>query len=382
VLPKLIAYDDWLVRRRCDSQGRFILWHGDESGWDDATRHYPVPVLPFDVQLHQQWHRLALLQLSGSGLPKALRSREQLLAAIERSKRFDSVLQSYWHADDKWHYDLEHVELGSTATHTDEQRTISGTPYRNQIAASGLFALLWGDDDEVVEYCVRALNDPRVFGTKYPIPTLAACDPDYRPHGWGWNGPAWLQVNYFVVTGLLTRGRTQMALELWEKTRRLVIRDGMPHSYELYDPETGTGMGCPDYSWQAMVNHLIIRYFAGVDAHFITPCLPGGINRLRVRNLSGDIASAGITRIAEGYRLEIEFKRKHWPFLDLRHLGDVREVRGNGIEFESAIKDKWMPRFDAEISDVIDISAEEQAALKQAMENVASATWQIEIATA
>jgi hypothetical protein len=95
--------------------------------------------------------------------------------------------------------------------------------------------------------------------------------------------------------------------------------------------------------------------------------------------LSGDIASAGITRIAEGYRLEIEFKRKHWPFLDLRHLGDVREVRGNGIEFESAIKDKWMPRFDAEISDVIDISAEEQAALKQAMENVASATWQIEI---
>ncbi len=74
---------------------------------------------------------------------------------------------------------------------------------------------------------LHALSDPRVFGTAFPIPTLAACDPDYAPHGWGWNGPAWLQVNYFAIIGLLQAAPVpRRRFRLWEQTRALIIRDG------------------------------------------------------------------------------------------------------------------------------------------------------------
>src|SRR5690606_25482099 len=114
-------------------------------------------------------------------------------------------------------------------------------------------------------------NHERVFASEQPVPSLAMCDEAYSPHGWGWNGPVWLQVNYFTITGLLNQGEHSAAFALWEKTRALLIRQGLPYSYEMYDPHSGTGMGCPDYSWQAMVNHLVIRWFAGVHDLMLIP---------------------------------------------------------------------------------------------------------------
>jgi glycogen debranching enzyme len=380
VYPKLIAYDDWLLRRRTDSAGRFILWHGDESGWDDATRHYPVPALPLDVHVHQLLHRMALLSLGGAGMPKELKSREHMLAVVERSRRFDASLESFWHAGDSWHYDLVHLPEGSFLNPARHPHMLNDVPYRNQIAASGLFALLWSSEEHVVDSCIRALNNPRVFGSDFPIPTLAICDPDYRPHGWGWNGPAWLQVNYFVLTGLLQNGRTDEALKLWEKTRRLIIREGRPYSFELYDPESGTGMGCPDYSWQAMINHLIIRHFAGVDSHFmLNPCLPPGMQRLSVSNLPGIIRSCGIARSSQGYVLRVEYTKPLVPVLKLQHLGVVSAVRANGLQFESDGGQTWMPDYGLDLPDDHELSAEDQARATAAIRANSNTHWEINI---
>ncbi len=349
VLPALLSYDDWLWRRRTDAKGRFILWHGDESGWDDATRHYPVPAKPFDVQVHCLLHREALLSLMETARSAGGRRHRRAKEIEERARLTRKALSSYWDKNDHWHYDF-----GASG---DGQRT---SRRRRQIAAGGLFAMLVLDSPKVTEACLDALGHEKVFASEHPIPTLARCDPDYKPHGWGWNGPAWLQVNYFAIEALLRRGRYDEAFKLWEQTKKLIIRDGLPHSYELYDPETSTGMGCPDYSWQAMINHLVVARFAGVRPPLLGPALPPGLNRLALSNLAGPVSAITLRRRGGRVRISVEFSdavhpelarlrpgRGSVPLLVTDGLGEAERVRGNGRDFIPA-GEWWEPPPDAD----------------------------------
>lgn len=245
---------------------------------------------------------------------------------------FSYTLKTYWCNQDKWFYDFE--ALG------DGQRT---GKRRRQIAPSGLFNLKPSSSDEVVTACLNALRHDRVFNTQYPIPTLAICDPDYAPHGWGWNGPAWLQVNYFVITGLLNVQQYEAAFDLWQRTRSLIMHEGKPHSYELYDPVSGTGMGCPDYSWQAMVNHLIVRHFAGVGSYYLRPYLPKGMNRLSVSNLPGVIKSISLKRTANGGKIDIEISpevvRSGGRTINSIWLGAFEDVRSVSINGQALLEE-------------------------------------------
>ena len=318
VLPALWAYEEWLWRRRTDRMGRFILWDGDESGWDDATRHFPVPAKPVDVQVHCVMHRRALAELARLAGNAAIAAEAQRRAQVSLK-----ALRTYWDANDEWHYDF--------AATGDGQRTAKR---RKQIAPSGIFPLLVEQRQSTVNAVLRALSHPRVFGTAFPIPTLAACDPDYAPHGWGWNGPAWLQVNYFAIVGLLGARQREAALALWRRTRALIIGDGAPHSYEMYDPELGTGIGCPDYSWQAMINHLVIHHFAGVPlgSDVVAPCLPAGIHYLRLSNLPGGVPWIEHEVGKRGMRMHLASQVP--PGFDLGLLGGIDNVELDGKPVE------------------------------------------------
>jgi len=348
VLPALLSYDDWLWRRRTDRQGRFMLWHGDESGWDNATRHYPVPAKPFDVQVHCLLHREALLelmQIAGDSDSRPHSRRDEIARRARTTRR---SLNTYWDRNDRWHYDF--------GAFGDGQKT---GRRRKQIAASGLYAMLTMDSNQVTEACLNSLQHERVFASEYPIPTLAKCDPDYAPHSWGWNGPVWLQVNYLAIVGLLRQRQYEAAFALWEQTKRLVIRNGQPNSSELYDPETGTGMGCPDYSWQAMLNHLVIRYFAGVGCPHLRPALPPGLNRLTITNLPGAIESIALRRRGKSVVIDVQYSaqghplceslRPGWgsfPLLVPDGLGEIASISGNGRPFLHK-GDWWEPAPDA-----------------------------------
>ncbi|MCB1217252.1 hypothetical protein KDL44_07655 [bacterium] len=297
ILEPLKAYENWLWRRRSDSEGRFVLWHGDESGWDDSVRHYPVPARPFDVQVH-------CLQLRDFLVKAAVKYTPQDSAYIRNIKeRRDlslAALDSYWCDNDSWHYDLD----GDGS---------DGDEFRRRISASSMFDLVLSER-RPTEHVVNALGNPRVFGTEQPVPSLAACDEAYRPHGWGWNGPVWLQVNYFTITGLLNQGEHAAAFALWEKTRGMLIRQGLPHSHELYDPHSGTGLGCPDYSWQAMINHLVIRWFAGVHDLMLIPHLPPGMDYLRISNLPTRIREVRYRRSGNKLKIDVKFRGRPQRF--------------------------------------------------------------------
>lgn len=318
VLPALWDYEQWLWRRRCDRKGRFILWHGDESGWDDSTRHYPVPAKPFDVQVHSLLHRVALLRLAE--LAGGAEWQAELEERIDLTRR---SLETYWSKRRSWYCDLS----GVGGDQTKGKR-------RRQIAASGLFALLVEQSDRTVLACLKSLTSAQSFGTAFPIPTLATAEPDYAPHGWGWNGPAWLQVNYFAITGLLAARQYEAAFSLWERTRALIIRDGRPHSYELYDPELGTGIGCPDYSWQAMINHLLIRHFAGVGHRQgeLKPALPPGLDHFHLSRLPGWLSEIELKRQKYTVIIRTRHPQPVGLELDLAGMGEFKSVTANGTE--------------------------------------------------
>ena len=75
--------------------------------------------------------------------------------------------------------------------------------------------------EAVPEDCLSAylshLRDERKFNRPFPVPTLAADDPDYNPEGHYWLGSSWPPTTYMVLKGLQVCGEDTLARELAEK---------------------------------------------------------------------------------------------------------------------------------------------------------------------
>lgn len=99
---------------------------------------------------------------------------------------------------------------------------------------------------------IAHLSDDRSFWTRYPIPTVARCDPHYDPNQM-WRGPTWVNINYLFIEALTRVGEVRLARELRERTLELVLRHG--DMYEYYHPETGDRppKAAPTFGWTAAV---------------------------------------------------------------------------------------------------------------------------------
>jgi glycogen debranching enzyme len=99
------------------------------------------------------------------------------------------------------------------------------------------------------------LLDPRRFWLPFPVPSVSAQEPTFRPGdtGWPirryWRGPTWLFATRFAVDGLLRAGRAAEARDLARRTATLVLREGFR---EYYDPRTGRGLGGRAFAVSAM----------------------------------------------------------------------------------------------------------------------------------
>ncbi|MFO7171024.1 MAG: trehalase family glycosidase [Chloroflexota bacterium] len=103
---------------------------------------------------------------------------------------------------------------------------------------------------EINERLVQHLKDPRQFWRAHPIPTVAACDPQYNPQQM-WRGPVWININYIFVEALARAGYRELARELAERTLRLVM--GQNDIYEYYNADTGEAppKAAPMFGWSA-----------------------------------------------------------------------------------------------------------------------------------
>jgi hypothetical protein len=97
------------------------------------------------------------------------------------------------------------------------------------------------------KYLVNRLSDPGTFATPCPVPTVPIDSPWFQAWRY-WQGPTWVNMNWFIIDGLRRYGFDEEADTLRLRTLALAVESGF---YEYYQPFTGAPAGAKDFSWTA-----------------------------------------------------------------------------------------------------------------------------------
>jgi len=95
------------------------------------------------------------------------------------------------------------------------------------------------------------LNEEK-FWLRFPVPTVAADNKKFQPNVY-WRGSTWVNINWFLIKGLLNYDFKDIALKLKHRTTRLVRQSGF---HEYYSPLTGKGFGPEDFVWSGLIFNL------------------------------------------------------------------------------------------------------------------------------
>ncbi len=224
VFPRLERYLEWDFANR-DSNGNHLLeWlieenekcRSGESGMDNSNRFDEALTLDaVDFSTYAAWDIEHLAKIAD-----ALGLDEKAQAWRERGREVSSAI-----------HDLLWSE--ESGLYLDRRMDGALSPVK---AVTGFLPLLLEDlPPDRVDALVAALNDPKLFASACPIPSLALDQP-----GWStdmWRGPTWINTNYFVILGLRRQGRTDLAAELRTKTIGLVQKyyEQFGVTFEFYD---------------------------------------------------------------------------------------------------------------------------------------------------
>jgi hypothetical protein len=93
----------------------------------------------------------------------------------------------------------------------------------------------------------KVMEDAYLATTRYPLPSVPPSSSWFEPKRY-WQGPTWLNMNWFVIDGLKRYGFNDQAEALTNVTIELTRRSGFR---EYFDPLTGEGAGVDRFSWSA-----------------------------------------------------------------------------------------------------------------------------------
>lgn len=94
---------------------------------------------------------------------------------------------------------------------------------------------------------VHQLKDKHSFKLNYPVPSTPLNSRWYKANNY-WQGPTWVNINWLIIDGLIRYDFLDEARELRQSTLQMVSNYGC---YEYFNPEDGSGLGTPDFSWTA-----------------------------------------------------------------------------------------------------------------------------------
>jgi hypothetical protein len=93
----------------------------------------------------------------------------------------------------------------------------------------------------------KVMEDAYLATTRHPLPSVPPSSSWFEPKRY-WQGPTWLNMNWFVIDGLKRYGFNDQAEALANVTIELTNRSGFR---EYFDPLTGEGAGVDRFSWSA-----------------------------------------------------------------------------------------------------------------------------------
>jgi hypothetical protein len=94
---------------------------------------------------------------------------------------------------------------------------------------------------------VKMLHNKKLFGAKYPIPSVPLNSDWFKPHAY-WQGPTWINTNWLVADGLERYGFKEEAEAIRFVCLELVSEHGF---YEYFSPLDGSPAGIKNFSWSA-----------------------------------------------------------------------------------------------------------------------------------
>ncbi len=96
-------------------------------------------------------------------------------------------------------------------------------------------------------HLVALLKDSHYFGANYPVPSVPLSSKYFNDRRY-WQGPTWINTNWFIIDGLERYGFLEEARELRNKTLNMVEKSGFS---EYFSPIDGYGAGIAPFSWTA-----------------------------------------------------------------------------------------------------------------------------------
>ena len=225
--PRLVKNNEWFFANTQTGDG-LCTWKTVDAGWDTSTRWDKELLAALDLDCFLYLDCMELSQMA------------RALGKKEEAKRWDAKARELCAAIRKLHWN-EKLGIYNDVL-PDKSVSDSITPV--------IFWPMWvgvATPKQAIN-AVKYLTDPKVFATKWTMPSVAAGDPGFLPRDY-WRGPVWINLNWTAVRGLERCGQKAAAAALREKTLDLIART--PVIYEYYDPLTGDGLGSCNYGWSS-----------------------------------------------------------------------------------------------------------------------------------
>ena len=326
----LSRYARWLCRSRDpEDSGMFTVVNHFETGQEYMSRYLAVDPeadvrgweprlrlkgIDVTVYAHQLFRALALLapRVGRTGDAADWRALQQRTAA--------AVTERMWCPEARLFTDVD-------------GRTFERTGVK---AAVGFYPMLTGlVDASRLDALLDHLENPRTFGTPFPLPSSSVDDPRFSAEGiWRgkrrncpWNGRVWPMTTSHLIEGLLrgwrggNRRAGELAADRLVRFVHLMFTDGdprRPNAFEHYNPYSGRAChfrGIDDYqhSW---VLDLLTRGIAGLhldEAGVEVWPLPHDLPRVRLGPVRARGRTVAVALDEERISLEVDEARFEGP---------------------------------------------------------------------
>ena len=202
-----------------------------ESGWDNSVR--------WDTGIHELWPidlncYMIMLYNAMSYFAAKLDLPEDIVKWEEKKTALTALIeQKLWDKQSQAYLDYDF----GTGNFIQALTPASFMPLYAEIASPERAALM-----------AKIGGDHSTFSPGWP--TVAYDHPAFDPKGY-WRGRTWLNVAYFALKGLKNCGYDGIA----DEGRNTLVRwvsDNPGFIYENYHPQSGLGLGVPQFSWSAV----------------------------------------------------------------------------------------------------------------------------------
>lgn len=145
-------------------------------------------------------------------------SSEMVLFARNLSEL--SAVLGYREDAERFHSEAEDLAAIINAKMWDDDRKFYfDLTLDEQYCPSKTIAAYWTLPAEVApperaKHLSDQLKNPNTFGRLHPVPSLAADEKEYYPHGGYWSGAVWIATNTMVIDGLEKYGMHELAKEI------------------------------------------------------------------------------------------------------------------------------------------------------------------------